>query len=486
MSVSGDASAYAEAFAKALHDRWGVGDPACNNGVLMLLSLEDRQLYISTGAGSVSRLSYGVLGNIIEDVKPVLRAGRYDEAVERAVVDIGLALAGRPVEPPQGHVVRSGILSGGYVPNWPIWRYRDCRSKLEKLKRDQAALHANSYNPTSCPVCLEDFSPDPDASSTATTNSDRGACGSGTGSAAAGGQAGPFRARAGPGRSHGQPHRADVEGGAEPEAPVPYTRLDANSGCVGDVTASVGAIVPGRPLVLPCGHSFCEPCIAAWLKKNSTCPICRRPMYEGDVLGPSPDPNTSTSPADPSGTRAPGYDRYGPDILPVMGAGPHESRPLDEYDIESDGAFTTTVEAVLEHGSRTHVGGGTGMGPGLDGFGSINGARLRLRLGHGRRNVGRPRMDEDMLVMEMRYRVRQLQRQHPEYVTPRMASTWEQDLQCGRELCPQQIQQLQLRDPAVREALWQSGSGGSGGSDGSSSSFGGGSCSGGGGCGGSW
>lgn len=34
----------AELFAKRLHNRWGVGHPACNNGVLLLLSVEDRQV----------------------------------------------------------------------------------------------------------------------------------------------------------------------------------------------------------------------------------------------------------------------------------------------------------------------------------------------------------------------------------------------------------------------------------------------------------
>jgi TPM domain len=35
---------YARDFAKELHDRWGVGNKACNNGVLLLLSTEDRQV----------------------------------------------------------------------------------------------------------------------------------------------------------------------------------------------------------------------------------------------------------------------------------------------------------------------------------------------------------------------------------------------------------------------------------------------------------
>lgn len=42
----------ARGFAKALHAAWGVGEAACENGVVLLVSVEDRQVYISTGAGA--------------------------------------------------------------------------------------------------------------------------------------------------------------------------------------------------------------------------------------------------------------------------------------------------------------------------------------------------------------------------------------------------------------------------------------------------
>lgn len=34
----------AEAFAKSLHNTWGVGDATCNSGLLLLLSKDDRQV----------------------------------------------------------------------------------------------------------------------------------------------------------------------------------------------------------------------------------------------------------------------------------------------------------------------------------------------------------------------------------------------------------------------------------------------------------
>lgn len=84
----------AQAFARALHDAWGVGDPACQNGVLFLLAVDDRQVFISTGAGAQKALSDARVASTIRDIRPQLRDSDYDAAVKRAVVDVGLGLAG--------------------------------------------------------------------------------------------------------------------------------------------------------------------------------------------------------------------------------------------------------------------------------------------------------------------------------------------------------------------------------------------------------
>lgn len=59
-----DAAAEAQLFAKALHDAWGVGLRECNNGVLLLLSVDDRQvssssLTMRTDPIAHPRVSYG-------------------------------------------------------------------------------------------------------------------------------------------------------------------------------------------------------------------------------------------------------------------------------------------------------------------------------------------------------------------------------------------------------------------------------------------
>ena len=47
----------AEFFARRLHNLWGVGYTPCQNGVLIFLASEDREIYISTGSGAAKLLT---------------------------------------------------------------------------------------------------------------------------------------------------------------------------------------------------------------------------------------------------------------------------------------------------------------------------------------------------------------------------------------------------------------------------------------------
>ncbi|CAF4401895.1 unnamed protein product, partial [Adineta steineri] len=38
------------------------------------------------------------------------------------------------------------------------------------------------------------------------------------------------------------------------------------------------------PVILDCQHTFCEVCIDTWIKKNASCPICRRQVDTNYVL----------------------------------------------------------------------------------------------------------------------------------------------------------------------------------------------------------
>jgi hypothetical protein len=70
----------------------------------------------------------------------------------------------------------------------------------------------------------------------------------------------------------------------------------------GGLLAAPGSSAPGaapppprrRPLVLPCGHSFCEPCISQWLSSKTTCPVCRKPIDKDE-----PEPSARQPPPPP-------------------------------------------------------------------------------------------------------------------------------------------------------------------------------------------
>ncbi|KAI8465557.1 MAG: TLP18.3, Psb32 and MOLO-1 founding proteins of phosphatase-domain-containing protein [Monoraphidium minutum] len=281
-----DASAAAR-FARSVHASWGVGSAACNNGVLLLLATDDRQVYISTGTGAEARLPRPVLLAVMGNMKPALRERRYDEALLEAVHEIGLGLAGADV-PGAGDEGGSGVFMFfasvvAAVFGWGWWsnrrqmaRYKTCHNRLEALKRDQAALQRGQYASTSCPICLEDF--------------DDAASGGGASTSDA--------ARAGGAEAAGE------------SAPLLASRGDAAA------VAGGGDAKGHRPLALRCGHAFCVPCISEWVRGHTTCPVCRRDIDAPDGTSRTPPPPrqpcgdaTATAAAQQAGVRARGPAR---------------------------------------------------------------------------------------------------------------------------------------------------------------------------------
>ena len=79
----------AKTFAKHLHDSWGVGHAGCDDGAMLLISILDRQLYVSTGKRAMELLSDDKIDIIIEEMKPYMLKKDYDKGVELAIVRMG-------------------------------------------------------------------------------------------------------------------------------------------------------------------------------------------------------------------------------------------------------------------------------------------------------------------------------------------------------------------------------------------------------------
>ena len=75
--------------ATALFDRWKIGDKTKDNGLLMLLVLDQRRIEFETGYGLEGDLPDAICYRIQQrDMVPLVRAGRYDEAVRAGVAAI--------------------------------------------------------------------------------------------------------------------------------------------------------------------------------------------------------------------------------------------------------------------------------------------------------------------------------------------------------------------------------------------------------------
>ncbi|WIA12293.1 hypothetical protein OEZ85_012349 [Tetradesmus obliquus] len=293
-----DKAATTQAFAKALHDAWGVGNPECQNGLLLLMAISDRQVYISSGRGVKAVVSDAQLSTVLDNIKPALKHERYADAVLEAVQQLGLLVSGQtPDKPGIDSDDGWGIFAFfcmivTAVSGWAWFtqdrekkRFKRCASKLDAIKRDQAAIRSRQYAATSCPICLEDF----DQPAPAGTAAAAAAAASGSSSAndAAADAAAPSAPLLSSGAGAGSSSSAAA---AEAGSSSSSSRRVAKS-------ASGKDHVVRKPLVLRCGHAFCDPCISEWLKSHTNCPICRKDLEDQEQQTPADAPPASCGPA---------------------------------------------------------------------------------------------------------------------------------------------------------------------------------------------
>jgi uncharacterized protein len=98
-----------ETFSLALASRWAVGQAGRNNGVVLLVAPNERQVRIEVGIGLERRLTNAIAADIIEQrMLPAFRAGRPEAGIQDGVSGILAALGDayqmveRPRQSPQG------------------------------------------------------------------------------------------------------------------------------------------------------------------------------------------------------------------------------------------------------------------------------------------------------------------------------------------------------------------------------------------------
>jgi len=90
-------------YAQQVYDRWKIGKKGKDNGVLILVAVDDRKMWIITGYGVESVLPDGKVGEIRDRIlRPLFRQNRYGEGVYMGVKAVGSVLTGGKMEAPKG------------------------------------------------------------------------------------------------------------------------------------------------------------------------------------------------------------------------------------------------------------------------------------------------------------------------------------------------------------------------------------------------
>lgn len=84
-------------YAMAVADRWRLGDKDADNGLLIVVAINDRKLHILTGYGLEGVLPDVVVKRIIrDDITPAFKSGRYASGLSQAIDTIGQRLCADP------------------------------------------------------------------------------------------------------------------------------------------------------------------------------------------------------------------------------------------------------------------------------------------------------------------------------------------------------------------------------------------------------
>jgi len=87
-------AAEADLFTERLGNAWAIGQERCNNGIMLLVSVQDAVAVLKTGPGARDSLADDTVIAILQDLRAQLRGGDWGPAVADGVRDVALALRG--------------------------------------------------------------------------------------------------------------------------------------------------------------------------------------------------------------------------------------------------------------------------------------------------------------------------------------------------------------------------------------------------------
>lgn len=77
-----------ESYSVKLFEEWKIGNKDYDNGVLLLLSLNEKKIKIEVGYGLEGALTDGKSGEILDSISKLLKEAKYSKAVEKAFIQI--------------------------------------------------------------------------------------------------------------------------------------------------------------------------------------------------------------------------------------------------------------------------------------------------------------------------------------------------------------------------------------------------------------
>jgi uncharacterized protein len=103
LTVPSTAPEAIEDYSVAIFDRWKIGERGKDNGLLFLVAVQDRRLWITTGYGLEGILPDGKIGEIRDRaIVPYFRAGRYAEGILRGTEELASVILAQGGEGAQG------------------------------------------------------------------------------------------------------------------------------------------------------------------------------------------------------------------------------------------------------------------------------------------------------------------------------------------------------------------------------------------------
>ena len=100
-----------EEYAVTIFEKWGIGKEDKDNGILLLVALEEKKIRIEVGYGLEGVVPDSVAGSIIRnEITPSFSDGNYSEGIERGVDALIASIGGEYIEKESESASNSGLI----------------------------------------------------------------------------------------------------------------------------------------------------------------------------------------------------------------------------------------------------------------------------------------------------------------------------------------------------------------------------------------